>query len=92
MSALVDQSDDPNQTGVLGESATSGGGSGVYGRGRTPKGNGVIGYSENGRGVWGLAKLDSEFLVKALMVEAWWLLVHLPRNSYTPQDVKGLPA
>jgi hypothetical protein len=39
-----------------------------------------------------IAKLDSEFLVKALMVEAWWLLVLLPRNSYTPQAVKGLPA
>jgi hypothetical protein len=57
MSTLIGQSDDPNQAGVLGESAISGGGSGVYGRDRTPKGNGVIGSSENGRGVWGHSKI-----------------------------------
>ncbi len=61
MGALIGQSDDPNAAGVLGESATSGGGTGVYGRDRTAqgngvKGNGVIGYSENGRGIWGHSK------------------------------------
>jgi hypothetical protein len=53
MGAVIGQSNDPNQAGVLGESATSGGGTGVYGRDRTSGGNGVIGYSEAGRGVWG---------------------------------------
>jgi hypothetical protein len=45
---LIGRSDDPNTAGVLGE-----GGTGVYGRNTTQPGNGVIGYSDNGRGVWG---------------------------------------
>jgi hypothetical protein len=50
---LIGQSDDPNQAGVLGEGVTVEAGTGVYGRDRAGKGNGVIGYSEHGRGVWG---------------------------------------
>jgi hypothetical protein len=50
---LVGKSIDPNTAGVLGEGLT-----GVYGRNPKPegKGNGVIGYSDDGRGVWGHSK------------------------------------
>jgi len=53
---LVGQSTNPNSAGVLGEGVTpdvADAGTGVYGRDRAGKGNGVIGYSETGRGVWG---------------------------------------
>lgn len=45
---LVGQSTDKNTAGVLGEGIT-----GVYGRDTTHTGNGVIGYSDKGRGLWG---------------------------------------
>jgi hypothetical protein len=45
---LVGESTDPNTAGVLGEGPT-----GVYGRNKVNVGNGVIGYSDEGRGVWG---------------------------------------
>ena len=44
---LVGREDDPDKAGVLGEGAT-----GVYGRNTIGVGNGVIGYSDAGRGVW----------------------------------------
>ena len=53
---LIGQSDDPNSAGVLGEGVLVEAGTGVYGRDRAGKGNGVIGYSDNGRGVWGHTK------------------------------------
>ncbi|MEH2001665.1 MAG: hypothetical protein V7L00_23475 [Nostoc sp.] len=56
MAILIGQSDDPNQAGVLGEGVIVEAGTGVYGRDRAGKGNGVIGFSENGRGVWGHSK------------------------------------
>jgi hypothetical protein len=45
---LVGHSDDPDIAGVLGEGPT-----GVYGRNTLGVGNGIIGYSDAGRGVWG---------------------------------------
>jgi hypothetical protein len=42
---------DPDEAGYLGE-----GGTGVYGRNIFPKGNGIIGASDDGRGVWGHSK------------------------------------
>lgn len=45
---LVGQSTDPNIAGVLGEGPT-----GCYGRNTLGVGNGIIGYSDAGRGVWG---------------------------------------
>ena len=45
-------SDDPNTAGVLGEGPT-----GVYGRNTLGTGNGIIGYSDAGRGVWGHSNL-----------------------------------
>jgi hypothetical protein len=48
MNPLIGQSNDPDTAGVLGEGPT-----GVYGRNTMGTGNGVIGYSDNGRGVWG---------------------------------------
>lgn len=53
---LIGQSDDPNSAGVLGEGVREEAGTGVYGRDRAGKGNGVIGYSDHGRGVWGHTK------------------------------------
>jgi hypothetical protein len=53
---LIGQSADLNTAGVLGEGVTSDigdAGTGVYGRDRAGKGNGVIGYSDSGRGVFG---------------------------------------
>jgi hypothetical protein len=57
---LIGQSDDPNSAGVLGEGFQVDAGTGVYGRDRAGKGNGVIGYSDNGRGVWGHSKQTGE--------------------------------
>ena len=45
---IVCHSDDPNTAGVLGEGPT-----GVYGSNTLGAGNGIIGYSDAGRGVWG---------------------------------------
>lgn len=56
MTNLIGQSDDPNAAGVLGEGILGEAGTGVYGRDRGGKGNGVIGYSDGGRGVWGHSK------------------------------------
>ena len=56
---LIGQSTDKEAAGVLGEGVTADiadAGTGVYGRDRAGKGNGVIGYSEEGRGVWGHSK------------------------------------
>lgn len=53
---LIGQSDDTNAAGVLGEGFATNAGTGVYGRDRAGKGNGVIGYSDAGRGVWGHTK------------------------------------
>ena len=48
MPPLVGKSTNPTTPGVLGEGPT-----GVYGRNTLGVGNGVIGYSDTGRGVWG---------------------------------------
>lgn len=53
---IVAQSTDPNIAGVLGEGPT-----GVYGRNTLGSGNGVIGYSDQGRGVWGHTKEPGSF-------------------------------
>ena len=45
---LTAHSNDPNIAGVLGEGPT-----GVYGNNTLGVGNGMIGYSDKGRGVWG---------------------------------------
>lgn len=50
---LIGRSTDPNTAGVLGEGFEDKAGTGVYGRDRGGAGNGVIGYSDHGRGVWG---------------------------------------
>jgi len=53
---LIGQSEDVNAAGVLGEGVVTEAGTGVYGRDRGGKGNGVIGFSDAGRGVWGHSK------------------------------------
>src|SRR5215469_2844119 len=50
---VIGQSNGPDSAGVLGEGWTGANGTGVYGRDKSTRGNGVIGYSDAGRGVWG---------------------------------------
>ena len=53
MPPVQGESDGPDTAGVLGEGWPDKNGTGVYGRDKSGGGNGVIGYSDKGRGVWG---------------------------------------